>query len=552
MNAVARFAGLAQPVRPLLVAVVAALIIAATAFAGIQRGMDHMVTWGPEDEQWFMTVAISDSVYGLNLGYVGYRSVNDKMKEIWNRGAAPNRPDDPVLITNSSDGDLINEALAAAASLGPQPPGYIADGTLITTLDEDMGEVDFYKLAFRLFGLKIQSYYYLFFVLLSVCSLFFIVTFRNNTYALVTLLLTLFAFYVEMHLNLLSPQMPTFPGQRHGSTLALIPMWYFVFSIGRKPTVTGIIGGVVQVAMLILAWRIRGSVSWIFLLLLVLLAGNALRLWLRRPSGSRSWQDLIADAATWPALILVLGVAGNFVYNRVELHPVYFTDDVIAYHGPWHSAYLGLNYEPDLVFPRSKPWLNTGDTLGYIADRDYADQKRLMPWSGADEDQPPGWVSPWTKNIKSGLHEDLLRGALLHTVAEAPLKALHLYAWQKPRAIWSILKFVFLKAPGLSWLWWTLAGGVFGSLFCLVFGTEFDARRAFEVIGVGALALLFSTIPNVWAYPATHTVADLSLLLVIFVELAVALAIFAIGAPARRSSGAKKTGEMPATPVSNA
>jgi len=127
--------------RPALVGLLAALILSATFKTGQMRGMDHAVAYGPHGEQVALTVALSETVYGLKLGYLGHASVLAKLQEIWNRGAKD--PFDRILIENSHNSALINEAITAASSMGPLTPGYLSDRTLITTLQDDMGQVDF-------------------------------------------------------------------------------------------------------------------------------------------------------------------------------------------------------------------------------------------------------------------------------------------------------------------------------------------------------------------------------------------------------------------------
>ena len=153
MTAAAWYGARGRMIRPLVIALLATFIIGLTALTGIERGMDHKVAYGPWSEQRAISIALSESVYGLHLGYVGFGSVFNKLAEIWNGGV----PDDadPALIERSSNAEVINEALRAAASLGPQKVGYLSDGSLVTTFYDDMGEVVFYKLAFRLFGLQI-------------------------------------------------------------------------------------------------------------------------------------------------------------------------------------------------------------------------------------------------------------------------------------------------------------------------------------------------------------------------------------------------------------
>src|SRR4051812_14697309 len=156
-------------VAPIITACLAALIIGITFQAGVKRGMDHVTTYGPESEQTAISVALSDNVYKLRRGYVAYATVHNKLLEVWNRGVTS--PSDPLLIKNTSDRELMNEAITAAASLGPQSGGFISDRTLITTIYDDQGYVDYVKLAFRLFGLRIESMYYTFFALIGLSSL---------------------------------------------------------------------------------------------------------------------------------------------------------------------------------------------------------------------------------------------------------------------------------------------------------------------------------------------------------------------------------------------
>src|SRR5262249_19113012 len=87
-------------------------------YEGLRRGMDHVTMFGPENEQAAIAIALSDVVYNLNEGYVGYASVFNKLVEVWNRGAKSGH--DPILIENSSDRHLLNDAISTAASLGPQ------------------------------------------------------------------------------------------------------------------------------------------------------------------------------------------------------------------------------------------------------------------------------------------------------------------------------------------------------------------------------------------------------------------------------------------------
>jgi hypothetical protein len=171
---------------PIATAILAALLLALVYSEGTRRGMDHMVAFGPEIDQVPIAIALSDVVYNLNAGYVGYTSVLKKLMDVWNGGAAS--PYDPIVLKNSSDRRVLNAAIAAASSLGPQQPGFISEHTLITGLYDDLGTIDFVKLAFRLFGLRIESRYYMFFLVFSISSAAYLVAFRSHMTAQLILL----------------------------------------------------------------------------------------------------------------------------------------------------------------------------------------------------------------------------------------------------------------------------------------------------------------------------------------------------------------------------
>lgn len=165
-------------ISPIMTICLSALIIALIFLAGIRRGMDHVAAYGPESEQTAISIALSEGAYGLHFGYLGYASVRDALVAVWNQGARTR--DDPIIIQNNKNGELLNKAILAAATLGPQQPGFVGDGTLITTLYDDMGYVDYVKLSFRLFGQRIEAMYYTFFVLLSLSTFAFMWVFRDS------------------------------------------------------------------------------------------------------------------------------------------------------------------------------------------------------------------------------------------------------------------------------------------------------------------------------------------------------------------------------------
>ena len=149
----------------------------------------------PESDLNSIAVAITSLVYGVD-SYVSYYPVLEALMQSIISGATG--PNDPSIIANLRNGDLINYAIARASSIGPVGELFVSDGGLRTMIYDDLGMVDFARAAFSIFGFEIQSLYYLYFTLLSLSALVFIVQFRAKPSAQALLLCVLSAFFLEV------------------------------------------------------------------------------------------------------------------------------------------------------------------------------------------------------------------------------------------------------------------------------------------------------------------------------------------------------------------
>jgi hypothetical protein len=501
---------------PLMTAALAVLIIWATFAGGLRRGMDHAVAYGPESEQNGMAIAISQMVHGLQ-GYVAYYNIFEALAKVMNKGAES--PNDPKIIPNLTNGELINEALAAALAVPPPPEAFVVDTGLRTMIYDDIGIVDYDRIAFSLFGVSVQALYYLFFAILALSSTVFLLQFWRSPVAQTFLLFNLLAFLLELHTGIFNNDMPSFWGMRHGSTLALLPMWHLALLVARQAriTVLGLVLAALQVVLLILAIRMRGSAAWTVVFVAALAVGFGMWRFRRLPSEERSFGRFAKSIAAWPLLIALAGMLGNSLYNDARLHPAYFTDDIMPYHGLWHSAFLGLRTSSDFwpYVGASAQQLENGtlyaDRNAYDAAIAYLRKIRFLR-TEAD------YVSPWTHTYKMRLHDRIMRRMFLDAVEGHPLTAAGLYVYWKPRHIlyaaarlaWRIPIEVWLAALGVAAV---LAAGFF--VTCEITGGELR-----KVVPLGGLATVFATLPNIWAYTAHHAMADFLLSLFILTGLA--------------------------------
>jgi hypothetical protein len=232
---------------------------------------------------------------------------------------------------------------------------------------------------------------------------------------------------------------------------------------------------------------------------------------------------LIRAAALWPVLVLALGIAADAIYVETQLHPIYFTDDVEPYHGPWHAAYLGFEDRPDMLSPRARAAMEKyggGDALGAWGDYDYLDKTHFIPWNGTNA-IPPAVISPWNHQLKPRFHDEIMRRVLFDSIAHHPLDAFVLYAYLKPIAIYEVLRNVFVQARGWVWLWTITVGGILGGMILFLFTWELEPAQLARVLTLSAATIVLANLPGEWAYPGLSARIDPLLALVIFALLAV-------------------------------
>src|SRR5205085_10151655 len=105
---------------------------------------------------------------------------------------------DPSAIARMKNADFINKAIRDATQLQIAPTSYawgdfqpLLKREWIPVFAEDIGRADFYKLAFSLFGFKIESMHYLYFLILSFSVGLFCVGFSKNLVGMTILIVNL-------------------------------------------------------------------------------------------------------------------------------------------------------------------------------------------------------------------------------------------------------------------------------------------------------------------------------------------------------------------------
>ena len=500
----------------LLTAFLSALLIWSIYTEGTRRGMDHAISFAGESEINGMAIAISELKYGLH-SYTGYSTIVEALTNVVRHGVA--NTDDPQLLLNLKSASVLNEAISAAMALGPQKEAFIVDRSLMTMIYDDIGIVDYDKIAFSLFGFKIEAMYYLYFVILSLSSAIFLLQCRQDPAAQAALLATLLACYLELYTRVFSEHVASLWGMRHGAALSIIPLWHLLFLTVRRSraTLLAVVLALLQIAILLLAIRMRGSAAWTLIFLTALTMGFVVLAWRRLPAGPRRFWSTMRTGVGWHFALLLVMFAASKIYTDGRLHSVYFTDDVLPYHGAWHSAYLGLAISPSLAPKMGVEVNQTGyDRIGYVAALAYMRKVGFLKAEGE-------YISPWTNTYKMRLHDNIMRIVFWDMVKENPLETVALYLYWKPAYIVLVMNFVLEVIPWQKILLMIAASLAMGFLTT---GCRWvSSGDAWRCTALGAGTVIFACIPSMWAYASSHIVGDV----VITTLSLAALATWALG-----------------------
>jgi hypothetical protein len=481
-------------------------LIAGSFVLGINRGMHHKIGWGPLNDFWHLSVAISDNVYGLNHGYVGFGKV---FRNLMNTYGIVDWTLDPKQIPRLEDQKLINLALAQAATIkGLHDIGVMFPPTLETyrqldlmaPIGEDLGQSALYAMAFRIFGLKIESAYYLFYLLLSLSVAAYVVEFYKSTTAIAALLFNALAFHMFFHIQFFAPLLPTVYFNRFASALCIIPAFHFAFLLieRRKASRLAVAIAVAQLGILLFGAFVRSSGNWVVLGIVALFAMQlAMAIWRTHPQPWMLWlQEAGRTVRAWPVILLLGGVAALSIYVRTIPHPIFRTFDNAPHHMRWHNAWLGFSVHPD--------WTKYYPDQAGTADGNAFNKMTLdhLREAGLQKE----FISPFTNQPRIGLHDAYIRVKYLEFARNHPTFVLQTWLYYKPLAFAALIKSL------LSSIDRSAAIPLFAVLLAataLALGRgRRDVDRLRPAVGGAVVLFVFSLAPVIWAYPALHVMSD--------------------------------------------
>ncbi|MBI1778630.1 MAG: hypothetical protein HYR63_25090 [Proteobacteria bacterium] len=468
----------------------------------------------------------------MGQNYVGLTHVRDVLiaAGLWLTGGGVTHS--PTSSYASRQPELVNYALQHAATL----PWPIVLSSKSFTPVFDIGYADYATLAFRVFGLRIQALYYLYFVALSLSGAILCATFFAHPAALWTLCIMLLTLrWSKLYLTIFDTWELNYVYAHHFlSTLAIIPAFYLMLATltSQPPGLLALLACLVQSYLIHVSWRIRYAASWV---LLAIIAATATSLILNLQQAPRLLDALInfvregetTDGATaaisalidlpayfaglWPGLTLLLTFAICSWRYRHRLSPVFKTDEIMDSYPRWHAAYLGLAMDPQ-SWQRNK---RRGQS-DYLEDLNsvYGAKYWLLSTPGAGARF--GALRPELADfhlhkfdMKWRIYDHIIRETFLDYFRKNLAAMPRLYLIRKPRALLRAVTTALL--PVLRGLkddhpFESVLLGLIVSIFAMLSFRYDDGSLA--VVGALAWLTLAAPAPQIWAYTTMHGIGD--------------------------------------------
>jgi hypothetical protein len=516
---------------PYIAAILTGFSFMINLVAALQLGMDRVAPEVAGVGDIGISIAISNLKWNLN-GYVAY-------KQIFN-----------TLLLNGMDGinwvtanysrepGVLNYAIQKAIALeDPTSSGlqYIAY--------YEPGIADYYKLSFLLFGYKIESFFYLYFLILFISTLVYFFQFKKQPIAIAILNI-----YLLSHLSILllipsigGDQLWALHSSRGITVLCILPILHILFltlySSKQKPHYSTLLGATIQIVLFLFVLRIRFSGNW---LLLFLVSVCVVSIGFQYIKERRRINPMLLTARLWPMMLVILAVLTMKAIAPFTLDPGYFTGSGLPRYPFWHGIYLGFGYSTHLSEQlregiRScqedcyekygmKPDDAFNDAFGAQAVYNQL-QKSGIPVKTVFETHPDGKIAS-VHNWRS--YEKVMSGVVLGTIEKYPFVVLKSIL-KRPK---NILIYYFYDPKNTSFVFSSISISI---LACLLFiSYRASTREAFKVLFLLGTTTLFSFIPIMLAEIRPHAMSDAFLMITMCVYQAIFMLLLGFIALIRR------------------
>jgi hypothetical protein len=310
-------------------------------FRGLELGQDRTAFHPIYRLRQSLAVAISRMHNPSPGKYLAYKSVVKVLDEngfaIFDNEPGPrlNKEGWAVLLTDGPRLDRIIQQAKDAAIDASLPPEIIQAN--------ELGFADYIYVSFRLFGDKIASLYYFFYLIAAATCLVYVLQFRNSPFLLFVLVIFLAELYfLENYSHNYGLQLQTVANSRLFSGLSLVPALQVLLLLWQRapPRASTVAAVIVQSVIFAFLLSCRTEVAWQGAMIAAVACGIALSVLLKR----RDWKhhNLIDRLAPplWPAAVFLVVVFAYSTVVSMSADQRYAMEPKA--HVIWHEVMIGF------------------------------------------------------------------------------------------------------------------------------------------------------------------------------------------------------------------
>lgn len=308
-------------------------------FHGRRLGQDQVAFHPIYRLRQSLAVAISRLHDPSPGGYLAYKSVVNVLNEngfALLDGEPGLRLDGAGWETLLTDGPRLNRIIQQAV-----------DGPVDTSLPpeiiqaNELGYADYIYFSFRLFGDKISSLYYFFYLIVAATCLIYILQFGKSPFLLFLLVIFLAELhFLEDYANSYGLQQQTVANSRLFSGLSLVPALHVLFVLWQRqpPRVLTVTGVCLQSLIFAFLLSCRTEAAWQIAMVAAVACGIGVLL--LRPLRGQKRHPISRLGPLWPAVVLLVVTAAYATIVSMKVDQRYSTEP--QGHIIWHEILLGL------------------------------------------------------------------------------------------------------------------------------------------------------------------------------------------------------------------
>jgi len=206
----------------------------------------------------------------------------------------------------------------------------------------ELGFADYIYFSFRLFGDRISSLYYFFYLIVAATCLVYILQFRHSPFLLFLLVIFLGEFYfLENYARSYGLEVQTVANNRLFSGLSLLPALHVLILCWQRqpPGAFTVAGVIVQSLIFGFLLSCRTEAAWQVAMVVAVACGSGFLLML--PLRGRKFSDLVSRLGPlWPTLIFLIVVSAYSAVISLRADSRYAAEP--KGHIIWHEILMGL------------------------------------------------------------------------------------------------------------------------------------------------------------------------------------------------------------------